>query len=1193
MFGVLNALNLQLQINPTDGLPAMRSHKVPVLTTAGEPMLAFYPVRILLPFGNKVSGVRISMSLAQPVAANVEIDFAKQQQPTSQPKPDYTIKNADIYNSDAFFPGKAHDYYGIQTYRGYSFAVINVYPWQYKPQSKELYASQYIDIEIDSEFDMELAMQQANFVTSNQSTVNDVQSYTQHNEAMSSYNAAATFRNVSISNRLIDLSSPKKMIIITDAVRAPWFSQYVAWRNSMGVSTALYLTNDIYQEYGGVDNADKVRNFIIHAYQSWANTTTPLEYVILGGDDEIVPERGARGQVGQTIDLRMPTDIYFSCLDGNWNANGNTIYGEVADNADLIPEVHIGRFSAETQQEFDNIFRKTRHYVENTTFAGNVALMIGENLNWNPVTWGGDYKDDVATRIPNNYNLQTIYQRDGTYSGTAVWNAINNGVNVINHMGHANESSLMGQAINTVNSMNNTQYGFLYSQGCYPAAFDQRTSGDGECIGEHFAMASSALFAFIGNTRYGWYMPGSIEGASQFYDREFFSGMFEHAHTQLGKALTYSRVANINHALSSDVMRWCYYEVVLFGDPSIEVKYPDPMMPYLALEEYYISDIEGDGDGTLNPGEIIRIYPRISNHAQWHAAENVSLSLSDLPNGCTLLSEAATINQILPGQLNSDEVYFRVQLGTNLSFGDYTFKLSIDASHPQTGASVGVRTFPITMAITLLDNRFPWESIYATKSSPLVYDFNADGDNDILYLDVFGSAHFIGSNGSEYANVNTTATLNVNRSYAFADIDGDGVNDLAISSRSGDVLAMRIDGTPIFSFHADTQFLGTPVIGDVNGDGSADVVAIGMNRNVYVFNADGSLQAGFPFEVNGTVPGELALADLNNNGSKEIICGTVNGTLYAIASGGLLHPGFPLELGASLVGSPVVLDNNRIVCNSNNWLYLVENSGAIVFQKAIASDFAGGAVIADINWDNNLDIIGISTVGTLYVVDQQGNDLPGFPVQIGEFFTCPPLIADIGGGQRYEIILQSYINAIHIYNHDGSVHAGFPFPIAFNGSTPATLSDFDSDGHFKLIAGYSNGILLINLRRNATVRTPWTVYRGSLDRQASFAATGYVSNEDSSLLPAVTSLEQNYPNPFNPTTTISYTLAENSNVALEIFNLKGQRIRVLRQGKQNAGKHQLLWNGTDDKGMAVGSGIYLYKLHTGKFTSSKKMILMK
>lgn len=88
-------------------------------------------------------------------------------------------------------------------------------------------------------------------------------------------------------------------------------------------------------------------------------------------------------------------------------------------------------------------------------------------------------------------------------------------------------------------------------------------------------------------------------------------------------------------------------------------------------------------------------------------------------------------------------------------------------------------------------------------------------------------------------------------------------------------------------------------------------------------------------------------------------------------------------------------------------------------------------------------------------------------------------------------------------------------------------------------------------------------------------------------------LEQNYPNPFNPSTTISYKLPIESNISITIFNLLGQQVRTLLSARQPAGEYQIAWDGYDGSGKAVSSGVYLYRLQTGKFIETKKMTLLK
>lgn len=95
-------------------------------------------------------------------------------------------------------------------------------------------------------------------------------------------------------------------------------------------------------------------------------------------------------------------------------------------------------------------------------------------------------------------------------------------------------------------------------------------------------------------------------------------------------------------------------------------------------------------------------------------------------------------------------------------------------------------------------------------------------------------------------------------------------------------------------------------------------------------------------------------------------------------------------------------------------------------------------------------------------------------------------------------------------------------------------------------------------------------------------------------LPAVSQLTGNYPNPFNPETTISFSVSQNSMfVNLEIYNLKGQKVKQIVNMQLPAGDHAVLWNGTDETGKAVSSSIYFYKMKVGKFVSTKKMILLK
>ncbi len=102
-----------------------------------------------------------------------------------------------------------------------------------------------------------------------------------------------------------------------------------------------------------------------------------------------------------------------------------------------------------------------------------------------------------------------------------------------------------------------------------------------------------------------------------------------------------------------------------------------------------------------------------------------------------------------------------------------------------------------------------------------------------------------------------------------------------------------------------------------------------------------------------------------------------------------------------------------------------------------------------------------------------------------------------------------------------------------------------------------------------------------------------VDNDDPGVPAISTELKGNYPNPFNPTTTISFSVKESVPVNIGIYNVKGQLVKTLLNEEKAAGNHSIVWDGRDNNGSAASSGIYYYKMSAGKYSSTKKMIMMK
>ncbi len=98
---------------------------------------------------------------------------------------------------------------------------------------------------------------------------------------------------------------------------------------------------------------------------------------------------------------------------------------------------------------------------------------------------------------------------------------------------------------------------------------------------------------------------------------------------------------------------------------------------------------------------------------------------------------------------------------------------------------------------------------------------------------------------------------------------------------------------------------------------------------------------------------------------------------------------------------------------------------------------------------------------------------------------------------------------------------------------------------------------------------------------------------ETSAIPTVFALNENYPNPFNPETTIRYDVPQAAQVRMSIYNLLGQRVRMLMNDRVPAGYRTIIWNGRDDYGRAMPSGIYLLRMESDKFSATRKMVLLK
>ena len=193
------------------------------------------------------------------------------------------------------------------------------------------------------------------------------------------------------------------------------------------------------------------------------------------------------------------------------------------------------------------------------------AAMMDQNVD-------GSSEDGYTTvGIPTSiYTVDRLYERDMSWSRSTLASRINNGVHIINHLGHGSPGYAMKfYSSDILSYMNNTDHCFVYSQTCLAGHFDGT-----DCWAEYMTIKSdNGGFAVVMNARYGWGSGYTTDGPSQRFNREFWDAVFnpEENKNHLGMANQDSKEDNL-YRISQNCMRWCYYELNLFGDPTIAIK---------------------------------------------------------------------------------------------------------------------------------------------------------------------------------------------------------------------------------------------------------------------------------------------------------------------------------------------------------------------------------------------------------------------------------------------------------------------------------------------------------------------------------------------------------------------------------------------------------------------------------------------
>jgi len=393
-----------------------------------------------------------------------------------------------------------------------------------------------------------------------------------------------------------------KLLIITTDQYAESFTELTDMYFERGIKSQIASKESINETGTGQDLQEKIRNYIIDQYQN-----NGVEFVLLGGDVELIPYRGFYCYVesgGGYEEDGIPADLYYSALDGNWNDDGDNKWGE-PDEDDLLPDVAVARFPFSTAGELENLIHKS-HYYQDFPVTGELtnALMAGEYLYSNPDTWGNDYlelligehSDNGYTTngIPEDYNFEKLYEENQSWSKYDLMNAINSGKQFVHHVGHASQTYVAYMYNSDITNANfsgangiDHNYTLLQSHGCDCGAFDYN-----DCILEKMVNIDNFAVAVMGNSRYGWFNEGQTEGPSAHMHREMVDALYNDEIRFLGEAFKESKIqtapwVEADGQWEEGALRWNFYDLNILGDPAMSVWTNEP----ISIDATYASEV--------------------------------------------------------------------------------------------------------------------------------------------------------------------------------------------------------------------------------------------------------------------------------------------------------------------------------------------------------------------------------------------------------------------------------------------------------------------------------------------------------------------------------------------------------------------------------------------------------------------------
>jgi hypothetical protein len=482
---------------------------------------------------------------------------------SSEVLPEAVPPDPEIYAQAEPYPASMVEIAASGSMAGRKLTSIRLFPVQYVPAERRLVLNQEINFEVEfgeAGNEPRIPMETAAVRQLRNSLV-----------ARMVENSEELEQDFSPDFGTLDPSVATEYLILCHENHVDEYEALKHWKTRKGIPAAIESVHDVYATYPGRDEPEQLRNCIMDYY---LNHSTAWVVMTLSAPKARI--RGCYCRVGGTVDNGIPCDLYFADMDGDWNSDGDGLWGETVDDVDLHPDLYLGRLPENTGLQasvaIEKILTYEGYYPIPTDYQLEM-LFLAEYAD--PQTDGAVSKNMIDNEsVPPRYDpITKLYQSSGNLNHTSAMNALNAGMSIINHDGHGNANVLsIGPSALDSDDMksltNGPRYSVFYTVACTPGNFENPLG----CFGRAFVESEEGGGFFVGNSRYGWYWPGNPGyGTGELFDREFFESMFVRDYTHLGVIHADAKIQRIPHSGGNNTDRWTQFTCNLFGDPETPV----------------------------------------------------------------------------------------------------------------------------------------------------------------------------------------------------------------------------------------------------------------------------------------------------------------------------------------------------------------------------------------------------------------------------------------------------------------------------------------------------------------------------------------------------------------------------------------------------------------------------------------------